>query len=59
MESAWYRQPAPAIGLAIGAAAVAHAANVNAAKAFGTSPALIAIAVGLLLLLFGLIAARR
>ncbi len=57
MEAPFYRKPVPAVGLAIGAAAVAHAANLNAANAVGTSPALIAVAVGLLLLLFGLIAA--
>lgn len=59
METPFYRQSVPALGLAIGAAALAHAANLNAAKALGTSPALVAVAVGLLLMLFGLIAARR
>jgi hypothetical protein len=59
VETPLYRQPAPALGLAVATGLAAHAANVNAAKAFGTSPVAIAIAVGLLLVLFGLIAARR
>lgn len=59
MESAWYRQQAPALCLAVAAGLAAHAANVNAAKAFGTSPTGIAIAIGLLLMLLGFLATRR
>jgi hypothetical protein len=54
-----YRRQVPALGLAVGAGLAAHAANVNAAKAFDTSPTGIAIAVGLLLMLLGFLAARR
>jgi hypothetical protein len=59
MDTPIYRRQVPALGLAVATGLAAHAANVNAAKAFGTSPTAIAIAVGLLLVLFGLIAARR
>lgn len=59
VETPLYRQPVPALGLAVAAGLATHVANVNAAKAFSTSPAAIAIAVGLLLMLLGLIAARR
>jgi hypothetical protein len=59
MDTPIYRQPGPALGLAVAAGLAAHAANVNAAKAFGTSPTAIAVAVGLLLMLLGLLAARR
>lgn len=59
MDTPIYRRPAPAIGLAVAAGLAAHAANVNAAKVFGTSPAAIAIAVGLLLMLLGLLATPR
>jgi hypothetical protein len=43
----------------VAAGLAAHAANVNAAKAFGTSPTGIAIAIGLLLMLLGFLATRR
>jgi hypothetical protein len=54
-----YRRQAPALGLALAGGLVAHAANVNAATAFGTSPATIAVAVALLLMLLGFLATRR
>lgn len=59
MNTPLYIQPVPALGLAVGAGLVAHAANVNAAKALGTSVTAVALAVGLLLMLLGWLAARR
>ena len=59
MDTPFHRQPLPALGLAVAAGLAAHAANVNAAKALGTSPTVIAVALGLLLMLFGFLAARR
>ena len=59
MDTPFYRHQLPAAGLAIGAGLAAHAANVNAAKAFNTSPVAIAIAVGLLIMLLAFIATRR
>ena len=54
-----YRRPGPAVVLALAAGFAAHAANVNAANALGASSTAIAIAVGLLLMLFGWIASGR
>ncbi len=51
-----YKQPVPALGIAVAAGLAAHAANVNAAKALRTTPGMIAVAIGLLLMLLGLLA---
>jgi hypothetical protein len=59
MDTPLYRQPVPALGLAVLAGLAAHAANVNAATALDTSPMAIAVAVGLLLMLLGFLAARQ
>lgn len=59
MDTPIYRRQVPALGLAVVAGLAAHAANVNAAEAFGTSPTGIAVAVGLLIMLLGFLAARR
>jgi hypothetical protein len=59
MNTAIYRRPGPALGLAVGAGLAAHAANVNAAMALNATPTEIAIAVGLLIVLLGFLASRR
>jgi hypothetical protein len=47
MAKPLYKQPLPALGLAVGAAAVAHLATANAARALGVPP----LALGLLIAL--------
>jgi hypothetical protein len=53
-----YRKPVPALGLAVGAAVLAHYANLNAAQALGTSVALIGYAVAAVIAVFTFIASR-
>lgn len=49
-DTPFYRQPAPAVGIAIAAGLAAHAANMNAAKALDESTAFVAIAITLLVM---------
>jgi hypothetical protein len=49
MDDSFFREPLPAIGIAVGAGIVAHKASSNAAKAIGIPVLLFA---GLLSLLF-------
>jgi hypothetical protein len=53
-----YRKPVPALGLAVGAAALAHYANLNAAQAFGIPVALIGYAAAAVIAVFTFIASR-
>ncbi len=49
MDTPFYRKPAPAMALAVGAAIVAHKANANAAHALALSPIAVGLFIALLL----------
>jgi hypothetical protein len=49
MSKPLYKQPLPALGLAVGVAAVAHLATANAARALGGPPLALGLLIGLAL----------
>jgi hypothetical protein len=49
MSTPLHKQPLPALGLAVGATAIAHLATANAARALGVPPLALGLLIGLAL----------
>jgi hypothetical protein len=59
MSKPLYKQPWPALGLAVGATAVAHWATANAARAVGVPPMALSLLIGLILIGVSAMAQQR
>ncbi len=59
MSKPLHKQPWPALGLAVGATAVAHHATANAARALGVPPVALSLLIGLTLIGVSAMAQQR